>query len=389
MSLCGEEFKLLSEWLAGTLTSLPGWRSPLVDGSLTAYPGGSRSRVTKAGKAVREREATDDDLACIDLWRAAHAPVLNTFQALLRGRARKERVVVGQRHKRKITIFGKLDRFKKMELARMDDIAGCRLIFDDIEKLYEFRKRLHGARFRHKVKNDVDKYDYIKNPKPTGYRGIHDVYEYDAQSEQGKDYKGLFIELQYRTRVQHAWATAVELIGLVTTSQPKFQEGDKRYEELMSYASEILARAHENTKSCHSDLENLDLVKRFLDLDTNLGLLDLLRKLNSTNDEKIAGLRNAILILKEGKPLEIKTFRYSPDALRALFAIEAEFPGTDVVLVKGESADDVRLAFKNYFSDAKDFIKLVERGCEKLSGHQVIKAAPKVSRTKIKRPSLP
>ncbi len=216
----------------------------------------------------------------------------------------------------------------------MDDIAGCRLIFDDVPKLREFRKRLHEAKFKHKRRNEIDKYDYLKSPKPTGYRGVHDVYEYDAQSEQGREYKGLFVELQYRTRVQHAWATAVELVGLITTSQPKFQEGDKRYEEIMSYASEILARAYEESRSCHPDVDNLELVQRFLDLDTELGLLGLLRGLNSSN-ENVAAQRNAILILKEGRPLEIRLFRYSPDALKALFEIEADQPGTDVVLVRG------------------------------------------------------
>ncbi len=314
---------------------------------------------------MRAGTETLDDLACIDFWRAAHAPVLNTFQAILRGRARSKKVVVGQRHKRKLTIFGKLKRFPRMELARMDDIAGCRLIFDSVEKLHEFRKSLHSAKFKHKRRNEDDKYDYLKRPKKTGYRGIHDVYEYDAQSEQGRDYKGLFIELQYRTRVQHAWATAVELVGVFTTSQPKFQEGDKRYEEIMS----------------HPDLDDQELVRQFLDRDADLGLLNLLRGLNSSNAQ-VAGMRNVILILKEGKALEVRTYRYSPDALKALFEIEAEYPGTDVVLVKGESTDDVRLAFKNYFSDAKDFINLVETGCEKLSGLRILEAVSTKRRAK-------
>jgi ppGpp synthetase/RelA/SpoT-type nucleotidyltranferase len=361
--------------MTDAIISLPAWSQPVVKGKSSSYPGGSKSRVTKAGAAVRSGTATAEDLACIDLWRAAHAPVLNTFQALLRQRARSKQVVVGQRHKRKMTIFGKLERFPGMELARMDDIAGCRLIFDSIEKLHEFRESSHGAKFKHKRRNDDDKYNYLKYPKSTGYRGIHDIYEYDAQSEQGKDYKGLFIELQYRTRVQHAWATAVELVGVITTSQPKFQEGDKRYEEVMSYASEILARAHEKSKSCHPDIDDKELVKEFLARDEELGLLNLLRGLNSSN-ERVAGLKNAILILKEGKPLEVRTFRYSPDALKALFEIEAENPGTDVVLVKGESADDVRLVFKNYFSDARDFISLLESGCEKLSGKRILQAPP-------------
>ena len=375
----GLEAGILSRWLGGAIPTLPGWRSPVSD-QQSSYPGGSKSRVSRAGSAVRDGRPTPDDLACIDLWRAAHAPVLNTFQALLRGRARSQKVVVGQRHKRKITIFGKLKRFPRMELARMDDIAGCRLIFDNIPKLYEFRKSLHAAKFKHKIRNEADKYDYLKSPKSTGYRGIHDVYEYDAQSEQGKEYKGLFIELQYRTRVQHAWATAVEVIGVITSNQPKFQEGDKRYEQVMGYASEILARAHEDSKSCYPDLKDHEVVKGFLELDTDLGLLNILRGLNSSQPQ-VGALRNVILILNAGKPLEVRSFRYTADALKALFEAEAAFPGTDVVLVKGESTEDIRLAFKNYFSDAREFIALIERGCEKLSGRTIIQSSQGKSRT--------
>lgn len=144
-----------------------------------------------------------------------------------------------------MTIFDKLIRLPGMPLARMDDVAGCRLIFRSLKDLQAFRSRFHKARFNHKLRNEPDKYDYIKKPKQTGYRGVHDVYEYNANSEVGKALVGLYIELQYRTLVQHAWATAAEVVGFITQSQPKFQRGDTRYEQALALASELLARAHE------------------------------------------------------------------------------------------------------------------------------------------------
>lgn len=147
------------------------------------FPGGSKSRVNKAGDNVRSNTATEVDLHVIEEWRAAHRAVLNTFQAVLHKRARDREITVAQRHKRKRTVFDKLIRQPKMSLSRMDDVAGCRLIFKNIRELYEFRESFHKARFRHKRRNDKDKYDYIKTPKTTGYRGIHDVYEYDVNSE--------------------------------------------------------------------------------------------------------------------------------------------------------------------------------------------------------------
>jgi ppGpp synthetase/RelA/SpoT-type nucleotidyltranferase len=347
------------------------------------YPGGSKSRVNRAGQNVRDGLATADDLHAIDVWRAAHRGVLNTFQAILRGRTRKTRITVAQRHKRKRTIFDKLKRYPGMQLARMDDVAGCRLIFHKIDDLYAFRKKLHRARFDHALRNEIDKYDYIKTPKSTGYRGIHDVFEYDVRSDVGKQLAGLYVEIQYRTLVQHAWATAVEVIGFITESQPKFQKGDKRYEEAMALTSEILARTHERLKGPFPDMDDRLLVQNFLALDEELGLMKMLRGLNAA-DQAIADKRNAILIIAPSGDLDIKAYRDATDALRALFELEKQMPDRDIVLVRADTSEEVRLAFRNYFSDARDFIRLVETGCTKLSITKVL-PTDSVRRSRVKK----
>ena len=66
--------------------------------------------------------------------------------------------------------------------------------------------------------------------------------------------------------------------------------------------------------------------------------------------------------------MEVKQYRDAPDALRALFELEKQMPDRDIVLVRADTGEDVRLAFKNYFSDARDFIRLIEDGCTKLTG---------------------
>ena len=200
----------------------------------------------------------------IEEWRAAYRAVLNTFQAILRNRTAHKDITVAQRHKRQSTIFDKLQRLPKMQLSRMDDVAGCRLIFKSIEELNKFRAVFHKARFHHELKNDIDKYDYIKNPKSTGYRGIHDVYGYDVNSASGLHLKGLLVEIQYRTEVQHAWATAVEVIGFITADQPKFEKGDNRYQQAMALASEIFARVYENSSGPFPELSDIEVVKHFI-----------------------------------------------------------------------------------------------------------------------------
>lgn len=332
----------------------------------TEFPGGSKSRVDKAGNNIRNKNFTHEDIEIIETWRAAHRRVLNTFQAILRTRTKNRNISVAQRHKRRSTIYNKLLRFPGMQLSRMDDVAGCRLIFKTIDALYEFRENFHKAEFSHTMKNELDKYDYIKKPKDTGYRGIHDVYTYDVRSVSGKSLKGLYIEIQYRTLIQHAWATSVEIIGLVTESQPKFQSGDGRYITAMAYASEILARYYENKFGPFPKLSTIDVISNFSKLDNELALLKKLSGLHRSKEE-ISSKKNIILIFSSDGGLKTMSFEYATNALRTLFHLEKAQPESDIVLVRADRSEDTRIAFRNYFSDAKDFIKLITEAIKSLT----------------------
>lgn len=325
------------------------------------YPGGSRERVSRAGAAVRSNSATAEDLAVIERWRAAHRAVLNSFQALLRNRTRGRDIVVAQRHKRRNTIFGKLTRQPNMMLHRMDDVAGCRLIFPNLADLYAFRSEIHKAKFKHQLRNDPNKYDYIAKPKPDGYRGIHDVYKYDVRSPHGVAYKGLQIELQYRTIHQHAWATCVEVVGFVTSSNPKFKQGDDRYSKILTLASEMISRCFEFTEGPQPNLTNEELIIQFQKLDHDLQFMEMLRTLEASQVGVKGNRTNIILIFSEMRPLEIRTFKDTTEALLELFAIENDpaYEGRDIVLVQG-NRKSVRDAFRNYFSDASDFVQYID-----------------------------
>ena len=311
--------KAFWEWLNGGSATVFR-RAQLANGQGQTFPGGSRKRVTNAGSRIREGVATDEDVAVIDTWREAHRHVINSFQAIFRNRTRDTSIVVAQRHKRKRTIVDKLNRYPSMQLSRMDDVAGCRLIFDTIDDIHAFRESFHGARFNHKLKNVPDKYNYILYPKLSGYRGIHDVYEYDSTSLVGRDYKGLLLEVQYRTLPQHAWATCVELVGFLTENQPKFDRGEERIKTILRLASEIIARSVENMKSSLPDQTDAGVVHEFLALDNELHFMSMLNKLNATN-RSASKHKNYILVFREEEddPLEIFAYPNATNALRALF----------------------------------------------------------------------
>lgn len=322
----------------------------------------SKGRVNRAGDVLRQRpeDLTEEDVVVLDAWRAAHRYVLNTFQAILRNRTRGQNIVVAQRLKRRSTIVDKLLREPRMELARMDDIAGCRLIFPDIDSLISFRTKFHKAPFRHRRRNQLDKYDYIARPKPSGYRGIHDIYEYNSKSIKGAKYKGILLELQYRTRCQHAWATAVELISEFTGNEPKFNRGDARHIEFFKLASEIIARTCEKAKSCYPDLSDSDLIGRFNKIDSQIHLMAFLRSLKPSEDVAAAGL--LVLHVTAKGDFMIHEFPDKAKATAGYFELEKKYPDDNLVLVDADTFAAIRLAYQNYFSDVMEFVHLIDGG---------------------------
>lgn len=247
-------------------------------------PWGSKGRLNRAGAKIRTNQPlSPEESLAVDAWRASHSYVLNTFKPLLWRRVKGKSIIVAQRLKRRTTIADKLLREPGMELARMDDIAGCRLIFEDIPSLEKFRREFHASKFKHKLKHaDEDRYNYIKTPKESGYRGVHEIYVYEVNNAYGKKLNGLYIEMQFRTLSQHAWATAVEIISRITENQPKFNRGDERHKEFFRLSSEIIARTHEGEYSCRAELSDQDVCARLIGIDSEINVMRFLRTLPLT-----------------------------------------------------------------------------------------------------------
>ena len=332
-------------------------------GNKLKLPWGSKGVVNRAGGAIRANTLTEEHAVTLEAWRLAHRRVINTFQALLRTRARDENVEVAQRLKRRRTIVDKLSRLLRMDLAQMHVVAGCRLIFPTIEELREFRRKLHRARVKHVLKNAKDKYDYILSPSDKGYRGVHDVYEFRAQHPDAEIYNGLQIEIQYRTHVQHAWATAVEVVTQLSENEPKFGRGDKRHINFFRLASEHLARAHEGQKSCLPELSDSELLAELDRLEDEIGVLRALRELHAYKEVgEVAKSKQLILQMAKGTGgLTVHEFDTEPEASKALLELEKAHPNDDIVLVGADSVAEVTSAFRNYFTNVEEFLDLIEK----------------------------
>jgi ppGpp synthetase/RelA/SpoT-type nucleotidyltranferase len=187
-----------------------------------ARPENSKNQVNKAGDVVAGRAALSDmgfeeamDVA--GNWRSAHGyPLHKMYQCLARAAKRvDQKALVSKRQKRMPSIVAKLQRFEGMQLARIQDLGGCRAVVADIEHVNKLVSLHEGTDYEHFEREPKRKKDYIARPKDDGYRSVHLIYKYTGES-QGGAFKGLTIEVQIRSRLQHAWATALETIDAFT-----------------------------------------------------------------------------------------------------------------------------------------------------------------------------
>lgn len=258
-----------------------------------------------------------------------------------------------------------------MQLSTMHDIAGCRVIFPDVDTLNSYRASVHLSKAKHELlTRHNDKFDYLAVPKQTGYRGVHDVYRYAVSSATGVEWNGLQIEVQYRTNAQHAWATAVETADLLMKTRAKFDEGTDDYRLFWQCASEIIARHAESATSCLSGLSDNELAREFRELEENLHVLRLLREANRFSP--IIGMnalrifprkrRNTILVYRfNNAGLQVLSFKSMNAALEKYAQLEAELANAaEIVLVRAEDRESILKVFQNYFSNTQEFLDLID-----------------------------
>lgn len=348
----------------------------------TTYPKAvnfSKSQINRCGDILRyasgDVDAYEEAFDCVSAWRAAHLYPLNTFRSTLTRRANAlsplDHPIVAQRLKRMPTIIDKLRRNPDMELSRMQDVGGLRVIVEDLKDVYELKRYYESAKLPHKL---INQKDYIKSPKNDGYRGIHIVFKYVGLNCVAKEYDGLLVELQIRTRLEHTWATAVEVAGLMLQEKLKNDDGDELWLEFfkrVSRAFEIIEFLDDGGK--YIDLpDSLDVVKlyrKIKQLDDKNKILERLESFSKAmsflNSRRSTRGRKYFLIVIDPEQKKIQIFSYSrkeyAKALNDYKRMEEKHNGSmiDQVLVSVGSLKQLKIAYPNYFADISDFVQKV------------------------------
>lgn len=353
----------------------------------TEYPAAttySKSEINRCGKILRDARNFDEYLEAFDVvsaWRASHLYPLNTFRASLSKQAGGlQNSIIAQRLKRMPTIIAKLRRNSGMELSRMQDVGGLRVIVNNVREVVKLRDYYLSDQFAHEV---VRASDYIEHPKKDGYRGIHLVFKYVGSTAVARAYDGLLIELQIRTKLQHTWATAVEVGGILLGQKLKNDEGNRKWLEffaLVSEAFEIIEALDDGERyvklSRRTSEEVKELYEKITLLDKRLRVLEKISAFSSAmrflDDAKTAKKQKYFIMEMDPIRKRVKIYGYNRQqyalAVKQYNKLEQKNRDTviDQVLVSASSLKQLHSAYPNYFANIDDFAAKV-RSIEKMS----------------------
>lgn len=333
-------------------------------------PAYSRTQIDRAGldlaTAPSAVGASDPARVVVNNWRASHGFPLNSIQMSLRGRSRRvdPEAVVAQRLKRERSLVRKLQRAGTMRLTQMQDIGGCRAVVSglpavqELQGLYETEAGAHDT---------IDADDYLTAPPESGYRSVHVIQRY--HSSRKPEFDGLLIEIQLRSLLQHAWATAVETVDAFLGTDLKSGDGPDDWLRLFALLGTAFARIEGTAPVPGTPGRLTDLNREIRQLARQVELTYTLNMWGSTVDYIAEpDFRAQKYLLLEMRPdkgsMSITPFRQREfeEATEAYSRVEvelAEIAGAQAVLVSVDSLKNLRRSYPTYFADSSLFLSTV------------------------------
>ena len=330
----------------------------------------SKTQVIKAGKILRDTMCDDskdvqDAIKIIDNWRASHAFPLQVIYCHLKRNYDKPNYIVAQRLKRLDSIMKKLRREPTMSLWTMQDLGGCRVVTPTVNDVYDVVETYKKSRVRHILKKE---YDYLQEPKESGYRSYHLVYQYQSDTKNTYN-RNMLIEIQVRTHLQHLWATALETMGLFTNQALKASHGEKDTLYFFKLISSAFA-IYENLPTIPGTPTNMkEIIPKIEALDRKhnyLSMLSAIRVAVDHFDEKRKYQKGYYILILNYKERRLRLRFYKPGQIEIATKDYNQIEKTradnkiDAVLVSVSSFSTLKSAYPNYFSDIGAFVTKVD-----------------------------
>jgi hypothetical protein len=192
------------------------------------------------------------------------------------------------------------------------------------------------------------------------------VGRYRARVEKNEIWNGQRIEIQLRSKLQHAFATAVETATTFTQSKLKSGGGEIKWRRFFALTSSAIS-VREGCQIVPETPERVDdLVGELRELTRELkvrqllrGWTDAVKTLPKSTIDKASWL---LLVLDvEGKTVKVTGFADRKKAARELSKIERDTDSpVDAVLVWVNSITKLKSAYPNYYADTAAFIDALD-----------------------------
>ncbi len=342
----------------------------------------SRGKINWAGDVLISDTTPEEEknkaLEILDNWRASHSYPMHVFKVRLKRTAEvvDKNSLTAQRLKRIPAIIKKLKRKygghkPTMKLSQMQDIGGCRAILPDVSRANELCQKYYlKGDLKHKR---VGMKDYIATPKKDGYRSIHLIYRYHSDKKGKKEFNGLLVEIQIRSKLQHLWATAIETVDFFTRQAIKSSEGQEPWMEFFRLVSSAFAKMENCPTVPNTPIDEKGLYPQIKKMEKELNVVKIMKgwttamKLFENVHQKQKNAKYFLLeldILNEKINLTSYPQNAEKKAILDYSNAEKRTFGKkeyDVVLVGVDTTIELKKAYPNYFADTSEFLQNLQK----------------------------
>lgn len=214
------------------------------------------------------------------------------------------------------------------------------------------------------------------------------IYRYKSQSRKHQAYNGLKIEIQVRSKLQHAWATAVEIVSTFTGQALKSNIGDDSWKRFFKLMSTHMAIREGRPPILDTPTDPFELRTELRELVDRLHVSDVMdgcgaglmatettRRGKRKKKTKSKRKPHSYLMVLDSRLRSTRVITFAPEDLRQaqeeyleLEKENNEKPWIQTVLVSVDSIASLRRAYPNYYLDSVAFSKAVEQAIGEPNG---------------------
>ena len=341
----------------------------------------TRSQINKAGDALVTNPQDAAAAESLEMWRQIHATPLQKVHDFLMncvGQCTLEcdgNVIFSNRLKRSEAIINKLRRFSAMDLTRMQDLAGIRMVLytscppehelHDVNQIFQHCLANLTEQFR--VRDKI--FHYIDNPKDSGYRAIHLVVDCDTDNPQ---FPTLPIELQIRTRHQHLWAMAVETAGMFYNEALKSSEGSEEWLTFFKMCGAAIAHIESGTVTAeYADYTLNDLKNTLKQYASDRTFFTKMANIKAVHDIVLNENWDFAyciidLDIRKGKSVVYSFLQDQFESANSLYTRLEQSPACQngdayTVLVSVDHLKNIQALYPSYFLDVAEFMRIIQK----------------------------